>query len=139
MRVGAIQLIGAVGTVVIALGVGVWAYFFPLGFYDHFPWILGEWISQDGPYNEHLVRDHGAQYLALGAAGVAALIWRSQIGFRLLGIAWTLFGILHFAYHALHVSHMSAADATAQLIVLAVALILGAMMLVPPRRRVTTS
>lgn len=129
------QLVGLIGTVVIAGVVGVWAYFFPLGFYEHFPALLGEWISQDGPYNEHLIRDHGAQYLALGAASVAALIWRSQIGYRLLGIAWTLFGILHFVYHATHLSHMSTSDAVGQLVVLGLAVVLGGAMFFAPRSR----
>lgn len=66
------QLVALVGTIVVAGVVGTWAYALPREFYDHFPVVLGEWISLDGPYNEHLVRDHGAQYLALGAASVAA-------------------------------------------------------------------
>lgn len=91
-RVGRIQLAALIGSIVIAAVVGTWAYFFPAQFYDRFPAVLGEWISQDGPYNEHLIRDHGAQYLALGLASVFGLFWHSQIGYRLLGIAWTTSG-----------------------------------------------
>lgn len=133
-RTGLLQTVGLVGTIVIALVVGVWAYLLPKEFYDHFPSLLGEWISQDGPFNEHLIRDHGAQYLALGAGSVAALFWRSQPLFRVLGIAWGSFGVLHFVYHVTHLGHMSTADAVAQVIVLAVAALLGVAIALPPRR-----
>jgi hypothetical protein len=133
-RVSVVQYIALIGTILIAVVVGTWAYFFPQGFYDHFPSVLGEWISQDGPYNEHLIRDHGAQYLALGLASIFGLIWRSQIGCRLLGIAWTAFGILHFAYHVTHLSHMSVSDQVGQVTVLALAVVLGVGLFVGPRR-----
>lgn len=119
------QLVALVGTIVVAGVVGTWAYALPREFYDHFPVVLGEWISLDGPYNEHLVRDHGAQYLALGAASVAALVWRSQAVNRVLAIAWTLFGVLHLAYHVTHLGRMTTADATAQVTVLVIAVVLG--------------
>lgn len=138
-RVGRTQRAALVGSIVIAAVVGTWAYFFPELFYDHFPAVLGEWISQDGPYNEHLIRDHGAQYLALGLASVFGLFWRSQIGYRLLGIAWTAFGILHFLYHVTHLSHMTPSDQISQVIVLGVAVLLGAGLFVPPRRAPRTA
>ncbi|UDF13500.1 hypothetical protein LH407_01170 [Antiquaquibacter oligotrophicus] len=122
-----------IGTIAIAGVVGVWAYFLPREFYDHFPVVLGEWISQDGPYNEHLIRDHGAQYLALGLASVLGLFWRSQIGYRLLGVAWTTFGVLHFTYHVTHLEHMSVSDQISQVTVLAVAVLLGVGLFIRPR------
>jgi hypothetical protein len=134
--VGGVQFVALIGTVLIAAVVGVWAYVFPQAFYASFPAVLGEWISQDGPYNEHLIRDHGGQYLALGLASASGLIWRSQVAYRLLGVAWTTFGILHFAYHVTHLSHMSPADQVGQTIVLAVAVVLGIGLFVPPRRRI---
>ncbi|WP_299575303.1 hypothetical protein [uncultured Williamsia sp.] len=134
-RVGRIQLAALIGSIVIAAVVGTWAYFFPAQFYDHFPAVLGEWISQDGPYNEHLIRDHGAQYLALGLASVFGLFWHSQIGYRLLGIAWTTFGVLHFLYHVTHLSHLSVSDRISQVIVLGFAVLLGVGLFIPPRRR----
>lgn len=134
-RVGGVQLAALIGSIVIAAVVGTWAYFFSEQFYDHFPALLGEWISQDGPYNEHLIRDHGAQYLALGLASVFGLFWHSQIGYRLLGIAWTTFGVLHFLYHVTHLSHMSVSDQISQIIVLGSAVLLGVGLFIPPRRR----
>ena len=132
-RLSVIQWASLVATIVIAGVVGVWSYFLPEAFYDHFPSVLGEWISKDGPYNEHLVRDHGGQYLALGLASVAGLIWRSQIGLRLLGIAWAVFGVLHFAYHVTHLHHLSTSEAWAQIVVLVVAALVGVGLLIGAR------
>ncbi|MCM0673358.1 hypothetical protein NCC78_01260 [Micromonospora phytophila] len=122
---------------VIAGVVGVWSYFLPQASFHHFPAVLGEWISQDGPYNEHLVRDHGAMYLALGAASAYGLMRPSQIGYRLLGIAWTVFGVLHFAYHVTHLGHMPATDTASQVAVLVVAVLLGIALLISGRTPVS--
>ena len=131
--VGAVQYGALVATVVIVGFVGAWSYFLPQAYYDHFPSVLGEWVSKDGPYNEHLVRDHGAMYLALGAASLYGLIRPSQVGCRLLGIAWTVFGILHFAYHVTHLGHLPPDEAVGQVVVLAVAIVLAVMLLIPGR------
>lgn len=136
--VGRLQLASLVGIIVIAVVVGFWAYALPLEFYDHFPSVLGEWVSQDGPYNGHLVRDHGAQYLALGAGSVAALFWRSQPLFRVLGIAWGTFGVLHGAYHVTHLGHMSTSDQVGLVTLLTIAAVLGIGIAVPPRRRASS-
>ncbi|WP_214466296.1 hypothetical protein [Microbacterium flavescens] len=130
-----IHFAAAALSAVLASFVGVWAYFFPLAFYDSFPGILGSWVSVDGPFNEHLIRDVGAMYLALGGASVGSLIWRNDIAFRILGIAWTIFGALHFAYHALHLHHMPLVDAIGEMVALGVSLLLGILLLIPARRR----
>lgn len=113
--------------------VGVWAYFFPATFYASFPGVLGSWVSVDGPFNEHLIRDVGAMYLALGCASVGSLIWRSDVGYRVLGIAWTVFGTLHFAYHAFHLEHLAVAEAVGEMVALGVSLLLGILLLIPSR------
>lgn len=126
----------ALGATVIIVGVvGVWSYFWPQAYYDHFPVFLGEWVSKDGPYNEHLVRDHGAMYLGLGAATLYGLVRPTQVGCRLLGIAWTLFGVLHFAYHVTHLAHLTSSEATGQVVVLAVAILLAIALIIPGRAR----
>ena len=116
---------------VLALFVGVWAYVFPQSFYDVFPGIPGPWVSVEAPFNEHLVRDVGGMYLALAAASIAGLIWRSPVAYRLLGIAWTVFGALHFLYHVLHLDHMTPVDAVGEVISLLVSLLLGVILLLP--------
>ncbi|WP_341955840.1 hypothetical protein [Microbacterium sp. LWH13-1.2] len=117
----------------LGLFVGGWAYLAPLSFYESFPGVLGAWVSVDGPFNEHLIRDVGAMYLALAAASAGGLVWRDPIGFRVLGLAWTVFGTLHFAYHALHLEHMSVESAIGEMVALGVSLLLGIALLVPER------
>ncbi len=57
---------------------------------------------------------------------------------QLLGIAWTVFGVLHFAYHVTHLGLLSTSEAIGQVVVLAVAVILALAMLVPAPGRKTT-
>lgn len=133
---GTVQIMALIGTVVLGLVLGAWSYIWPLAFFDHFPVVFGEWISRDGPFNEHLVRDHGAMYLALAAAGVYGLFDRSQGVCRALGIAWGAFGVLHFAYHVTHLGHLSQVEAVSQLIALALSVLLAVGLFVPTRRHV---
>ncbi|WP_109209755.1 MULTISPECIES: hypothetical protein [Microbacterium] len=128
-----VHAVAAALSALLAGFVGVWAYFFPESFYDSFPGILGSWVSVDGPFNEHLIRDVGAMYLAWGAASIGAVIWRADLAYRVLGIAWTVFGVLHFAYHALHLEHLPIVDAVGEMIALGVSLLLGILLLIPPR------
>ena len=62
----------------------------PHNWYGEFPVGSGRWISSLGPYDEHLVRDFGSLYLALGLllafAGFAldrllvrAVLWASLV------------------------------------------------------------
>lgn len=117
----------------LGLFVGGWAYFAARSFYDSFPGILGSWVSVDGPFNEHLIRDVGAMYLALAAASVGGLLWRHPLVFRVLGLAWTVFGLLHFLYHAGHLEHMSLEAAIGEMVALGVSLMLGILLLIPDR------
>ncbi|MCK8609308.1 hypothetical protein [Agromyces sp. C10] len=120
-------------TAAIACFVGGWASFAPAAFYDSFPGVLGQWVATDGPYNEHLVRDVGAFYLALGAASVAGFAWRSPAVVRLLGLAWTVFGALHLWYHATHLDHLDTDAAIGTAVSLTLSLGLGILLLIPAR------
>lgn len=120
----------------IAFFVGGWAFFAPHSFYDSFPGVLGTWISTDGPFNEHLIRDVGAMYLGLGVASAAGLVWRTPAVFRTLGLAWTVFGALHLGYHLGNLDHLDAANAVGSIVSLSIALALGVALLIPgPKRR----
>lgn len=90
------------------LPAGLQAAFAPRSFFDDFPLGRG-WISHDGDlYNEHLVRDVGALFLALIVVTVWA-VWREGIG-RAVAVAWLLQGVLHLVYHLGHVNDFGTAD-----------------------------
>ena len=58
--------------------VGVWATLFPQSFYDDFPGAGRVWVSVDGPYNQHLIRDVGALNLALAVVAIVAFVTLSR-------------------------------------------------------------
>ncbi|WP_121257059.1 hypothetical protein [Nocardioides ferulae] len=118
-----------------AFYVGGWGTFAPRSFYDDFPGLNRAWVGGDGPFNEHLVRDIGSLYLALGVAGVLALRWRQRAATTMLGAAWVVFSVPHLAYHVGHVGHLPEADAVAVVVTLALTLLLALLALLPTRTR----
>ena len=72
--------------------VGVWAAFAPRSFYDDFPGLGQQWVSADGPFNEHLVRDVGELSLALALVALLAVVWLTPITVRIAGTAWLVDG-----------------------------------------------
>lgn len=85
-----------------ALWVGLWACFWPRSFYDDFPGIGHSWVSPDGPYNEHLVRDVGELNLALAVVTVWALVVLSRRLVMVAAAAWFVSGAPHLVYHLRH-------------------------------------
>lgn len=135
-------------TGLIGLYVGAWAAFAPEGFYDSFPGLGLIWISIDGPYNEHLVRDTGTLYLGLAAATLyaaalhaAALHRPARNGAareagadavsRALGLAWVVFSLPHLGYHLLHLAGLSPLDVVLQVVSLSSTGVLGALLMMP--------
>ena len=121
-----------------ALGafVGVWALIAPRSFYDTFPSAgFGPWVGVDGPFNEHLIRDVGALYLALVGAGVVAALSRRADASIAVGVAWLVFSVPHFSYHLAHLHDLAPLDAVGQPISLALSLVLSIPLVIPPRRR----
>ena len=95
---------------VFMLPAGLQATFAPRSFFDDFPLGRG-WISHTGDaYNEHLVRDVGALFLALILV-TAWTVWRRNPA-RPVAAAWLLFGTLHLTYHARHVEGYDTIDKT---------------------------
>jgi hypothetical protein len=119
--------------VLLAAFVGLWAAAFPSSFYTSFPGFGLTWISTDGPFNEHLIRDVGDLYLGFGAAALAAAISRSAIPGRVVGVGWSLFGVLHLGYHLAHLDG-SVVDRLGNIIGLGLSLVVGLVLLLPGRK-----
>ncbi len=91
---------------VMGLMFGLWAAFAPKHYFDNFPGGSFRWVSLDGPYNEHLMRDYGALNLALGALAVCALIWWTKPLILAVAIAEIVYALPHVIYHASHPSRI---------------------------------
>jgi hypothetical protein len=118
---------------ILAVFVGLWAAAFPHSFYSSFPGLGLHWVSSDGPFNEHLIRDVGALYLGFAAAAVAAMFSRSAVAGRVVGVGWSLFGLLHISYH-LGLPEATAVDQVGTIVSLAVDLLVGVLLLLPGRK-----
>lgn len=113
-------------------GLGAWAVLAPRAFYDDFPGLGRTWISVDGPYNEHLLRDVGGLFLAVAAVSAVALWKRTTTSIRTAGIATVVFSVPHVTYHAAHTDLLDATDAVASVGSLAFGLLLGVALVVRP-------
>ena len=105
-----------IGLAYLAAGfglVGFWAAFAPRSFYADFPGGGRHWISPDGPYNQHLVRDVGELNLALFVVVVWAAVVLSRPLVRAALVATIVNGVLHVVYHVGHVDMFSSSDQAA--------------------------
>lgn len=112
------------------LVTGIWALFFPLDFYGAFPGCGRVWISVDGPYNEHLVRDVGALNLGTGVlagCGLARPEWVRPI---VVGIATLAYNLPHFIYHLTKLGLFQPIDQVAGATALGLALFASVVLIV---------
>jgi hypothetical protein len=84
--------------------VGAWAVLAPRSFYDDFPGGGRHWVSADGPFNEHLLRDVGQGTVAVGVVALVAVISGSVWAARATGLAALVANLPHQLYHQAHVS-----------------------------------
>jgi len=89
----------------VSAGAGTWALFLPRLFYEGLPLPGRHWVSTLGPYNEHLLRDVGALYLAFAVllAGAAIFLERRLVQVSL--VAWLVSAVPHFVYHMTMLHH----------------------------------
>lgn len=113
----------------VATQVGVWATFFPRSFYDDFPGSGRVWVSVDGPYNEHLVRDVGSLNLALAAVSLIAAVTLSVWLVRAAAVGWLLYGVPHLVYHLRHLDPYETGDQIAVSVSLAIPVVAAVVVL----------
>lgn len=87
------------------------------------------WVSLDGPYNEHLIRDVGGLNLAL-AAVTAAAAYAAVRALAAVVSAGLLGGGPHLAYHAMHLEPFGTVDAVGQVMALSVQVAIPAYVLI---------
>lgn len=104
--------------------VGFWAQTAPGSFYEDFPGVRRFWVSLDGPYNEHLIRDVGGLNLSLALLTVAAAALRRSGLAQLAAGCWLVYGLPHLAYHLLHLGPYEPLDAVAQSVAVATQVLL---------------
>jgi hypothetical protein len=115
------------------LFVGVWAAVAPRSFFSDFPGLGHTWTAADGRYNEHLVRDVGDLNLALVVVTVAACIWFSRSLAITAAVAWIVYSAPHLAYHAFNLGVVSSGDRVAEIVTLAIPILLAGLVVVASR------
>lgn len=108
------------------------AAFAPRSFFDDFPLGRG-WVAVDGAaYNEHLVRDVGALFLALVILSLVA--WVRPALCLPVGVAWLVQGLLHLVFHAGHLEGLDTVDQVGLLTSLLIVPLLAMWAIVAGRR-----
>jgi len=135
-------LVVRIGLGVLAISgavLGVWAGLAPHSFYDDFPGFGRHWVSVDGPYNEHLVRDVGWLNLALTVVTVWAMVTLARSLVLAILVGWLVVDLPHLVYHAANLDGLSTGDSTAEIISLALGPAIAAALLVLVARRDDTA
>ncbi|UOZ10609.1 hypothetical protein [Amycolatopsis sp. WQ 127309] len=122
---------------VVEAVTGIWPLVTPSGFYQDFPGFRTGWVSMDGPFNEHLLRDFGGLNLALAALLIGAAVIGTTAVARLAAVAMVLFGLPHFLYHLGHVSHFDQVDQVLIIATTGLGAVVPIVLLLIPGRRVS--
>ena len=91
---------------------GIYALLLPRSFYEDFPAGRG-WVEALPSYNEHLVRDVGALFLATSVVLIAAAIWLDRRLVLVALVSYLVYAAPHFIYHVLNLGPFSTGDAIA--------------------------
>lgn len=113
----------------VSAQIGVWALLAPQSFYDNFPGFGQAWVSVDGPYNEHLLRDVGALNLMLLVVLGAAALRPTRDLLAVAGLGSLVWGVPHLIYHLVNTDGFNGFDLVVSLGGLIVFAALGAVVL----------
>lgn len=125
---------GAIRFLLFALGIpqaliGFWALLAPSSFYDDFPAGTDGWVNVLGPFDEHLVTDVGALFVALGFLLAFAAVSLRRGTVIVAAISWLIFSVPHFLWHVLNLEPYGTADAIGNTATLAWTVFGGALIL----------
>ena len=126
-----------VRAVLVALGAvqvlnGLYALFWPSGFYDDFPAGRG-WVADYPAYSEHLVRDVGALFVAIGVLMLLAALWFTRPLVVAALVTWLLFAVPHATFHVLNPEGDRVANAVTLLVAVVVPVALLVVVMRHPR------
>ena len=115
---------------VFGLAAGLWQQLAPRSFYDDFPGFGHHWVSVDGPYNEHLLRDVGGGNLGLAVVALFAVMRPSAMLVRVVAAAGLVAQVPHFVYHLVNVDALpTTLDQVAQTASLGLLIVVPALLL----------
>ena len=114
-------LIGLAG---IQLVNGIWATVAPASFYEDFPPGIGGWVSALPAYNEHLMRDVGALFLATGFVLLAAAVWLERRLVAIALVSYLLFSVPHAIFHLFNLEPYGTGDGIGNVLALAATVLL---------------
>jgi hypothetical protein len=129
-------VLGILGAV--QLTDGFYALLAPRSFYDDFPAGRG-WVEALPAYNEHLVRDVGALFLATAVVLFAAAIYLERRLVLVTLLSFLTFSVPHLIYHALNLGVYGTGDAIANVVSLALTVIAPLALLIVMLRRPPTA
>jgi uncharacterized membrane protein len=127
-------IVAILGVLHLAWGVGAIAA--PRWFFDNFPGFGRHWTAAYPPYNEHLMTDVGAAFLALGVILLIAAFLRDPKVTAVVLIGLLVFSAAHLAFHARHPGNLTGADLAASTTSLVLGVVVpGLILLVSWARR----
>jgi hypothetical protein len=118
----------------IALGapfvvIGAWALAAPRSWYDEFPGAGMHWLPAFGPYDEHLVRDLGGLFLALGLLLTFAAVSLSRPLVQGALGALFVFSLPHLVWHLTELDALPTGDNIVNVTSLALPVLLPALLI----------
>ena len=120
---------GLVSLAVPVIVIGGWALLAPRNWYDNFPIDSADWISSLGAFQEHLVRDFGSLYLALGLLLLFAGVVLDRLLVQAVLVASLVFQVPHLIFHAANTEPLTTASNAVNLVLLALGLLVTVVLL----------
>jgi len=108
---------------------GFYALLAPRSFYEDFPAGRG-WVEALPAYNEHLLRDVGALFLATAVVLAAAAIWLDRRLVLVALVSFLAYSVPHTTYHLFNLDGLSTGDAIAEVLSLVLTVVAPLALLV---------